>query len=55
MPHNMKSVMIFNPKDAEEQTANKFIEWIRNNKSAVADKYVANAEETRKYLAGLSK
>ena len=49
MPHNMKSVMIFDPKDTDEQTANKWIDWNRN-KSAVADKHVPNAEETRKML-----
>lgn len=49
MPHNMKSVMIFDPKDTDEQTANKWIEWNRN-KSAVVDKYVPTAEKTRKML-----
>lgn len=46
----MKSVIIFDPKDSDEQTANKFIDWLRNNQSAVADKYVPNAEQTRALL-----
>lgn len=47
----MKSVMIFDPKDSDEQTANKFISWIKNNhKSAVGDKYVPTAEQTRAML-----
>lgn len=50
MPHTMKSVMIFNPTDSDEQTANKFIDWMRINHSAVGDKHVPNAEMTRKYL-----
>lgn len=51
MPHNMKSVMIFDPKDTDEQTANKFINFIRDNYSAVGDKAVPNSEQTRKMLA----
>lgn len=47
---NMKSVMIFDPKDTDEQTATKFANWMRDNKSAVGDKAVPNVEETRKYL-----
>ncbi|GIO25372.1 hypothetical protein [Oceanobacillus sp. J11TS1] len=47
---NMKSVMIFDPKDTDEQTATKFANWMRDNKSAVGDKAVPNAEETREYL-----
>lgn len=50
MPHNMKSVMTFDPKDNDIETANKFIDWLRDNKSAVADKYVPNVKETRKSL-----
>lgn len=50
MPHNMKSVMVFDAKDSDEQTGNKFINWLRNNKSAVGDKAVPNAEMTRDYL-----
>lgn len=50
----MKSVMIFNPKDTEVERANKFINWLQHNKSAVADKAVPNVEETRKYLEGRS-
>lgn len=48
---NMKSVMVFDPKDTEEQTANKWMDWTRNKRSSIADKAVPNAEETRKYLS----
>ena len=51
MPHNMKSVMIFDPKDSDEKTANKWINWTRN-KSAVADKAVPNKLETLEMLYG---
>lgn len=51
MVHNMKSVMVFDPKDSDEETVTKFMNWIRDNKiSAVGDKAVPNAEETRAYL-----
>lgn len=50
MPLNMKSVVIFDPKDSDEQTANKFIDWLRNNQSAVGDKYVPTAKQTRAML-----
>lgn len=53
MPHTMKSVMIFDPKDSDEETANKFMSWLRHNKSAVGDKHVPNVEETRAYLNSL--
>lgn len=49
MPHNMKSVMIFDPEDTDDQTMIKLDNWYRN-KSAVADKYVPNKEETLKML-----
>lgn len=49
----MKSVVIFSPKDSETESANKFIDWLRHNKpSSIGDKYVPNAEETRKMLSG---
>ena len=47
---NMKSVMIFDPKDTDEQTATKWMDWNRNKSSCVGDKAVPNAEETRMYL-----
>lgn len=31
MPENMKSVMIFEPEDSDEETANKYINWLRDN------------------------
>lgn len=48
---NMKSVMVFDPKDSDEETANKWIRWVvDNNISSVGDKHVPNAEQTRKML-----
>jgi len=46
---DMKSVMVFDPKDTDEQSATKFADWTRDN-SAVGDKYVPSAAETREYL-----
>ena len=45
----MKSVMVFDPKDSQEETERKWIEW-NQHKSTVTDKYVPTAEETRKRL-----
>lgn len=46
-----KSVMHFDPKDTDEQTATKFMDWARDNKiSAVGDKYVPGVEETQEML-----
>lgn len=54
MVQNMKSVMIFDPKDTDEQTANQFIDWLRNNKpKEVIGRHVPNAAETREYLERL--
>lgn len=50
MPHNMKSVMIFDPKDSDRQTDTKFANWYRHNQSSVADKYVPSKIETLKML-----
>ncbi|MGY0692951.1 hypothetical protein ACW2QC_09210 [Virgibacillus sp. FSP13] len=49
MWQGMKSVMVFDPKDTDEQTATKFADWMRDN-SVVGDKAVPNAEQTRAYL-----
>lgn len=46
----MKSVMVFDPADSQEETERKWVEW-NMHKSAVQDKAVPNAEETRKYLS----
>lgn len=54
MWQGMKSVMVFDSADTDEQTANKFIEWRRDN-SSIGDKYVPNAVETRKMLARYDK
>ncbi|MBT2215864.1 hypothetical protein KK120_08880 [Virgibacillus dakarensis] len=51
MWQGMKSVMVFDPKDTDEQTATKFMDWMRDNKSAVQDRAVPNAEQTRKLLS----
>lgn len=48
----MKSVMIFEPKDSDKQTMVKLDNWYKHNKSAVFDKYIPNAAETRKMLHG---
>jgi len=50
----MKSVMVFDPKDTDEQTVTKFMDYMRDNHSAIGDKAVPNAEETRKLLYGHS-
>lgn len=50
MWQGMKSVMVFDPKDSDEQTATQWMDWTRNKRSCVADRAVPNAEETRKYL-----
>jgi hypothetical protein len=50
MWQGMKSIMVFDPKDTDEQTLTKFQEFVRDNHSAVGDKAVPNAEETRKLL-----
>lgn len=46
----MKSVMVFDSKDSQKETERKWIEW-NQHKSAVGDKYVPTAQETRNYLA----
>ncbi len=47
---NMKSVMIFDPNDTDEQTNAEWARWWQDNKSAVGDKNVPNAQETQEYL-----
>lgn len=48
---SMKSVMIFDPIDSEQEIERKWESWWKHNKqSAVADKYVPSVEETRKML-----
>lgn len=47
---NMKSVMIFEPNDSDEQTVTKWADWMRDNHSAVGDRNVPNAQETQEYL-----
>lgn len=50
-----KSVVTIGPNDTDEQAVTKFMDWYRDNQSAVADKNVPNVEETRRMLAGYSK
>ena len=50
MFQGMKSVMVFDPKDTDEQTVTKFVDWMRDNKSPVGDRTVMSAAETREYL-----
>ncbi|WP_175618796.1 hypothetical protein [Virgibacillus halodenitrificans] len=49
MWQGMKSVMVFDPKDSQEETERKWVEW-NQHKSAVSDKYVPTAEETKKKI-----
>lgn len=49
MLQGMKSVMVFDPADTDEQAMTKFMDWKRDN-SSVGDKAVPNAEKTREYL-----
>jgi hypothetical protein len=49
MWNGMQSVMVFDPKDSQAETKRKWDEW-QNYKSAVQDKAVPTAEETRRFL-----
>ena len=54
MVQNMKSVVLITPDQTDNETATKFVDWIRHNKpSAMGDKYVPDVAETRKYLESL--
>lgn len=51
MVQEMKSVMVFDPKDSDEETVTKWMNWNRDNKtSSVVDKAVPGVEATRSYL-----
>ncbi|MGJ9460313.1 hypothetical protein [Oceanobacillus sp. CF4.6] len=50
MWQGMKSVMVFDPKDSQQETEEKWVDWNMHNKSAVGDKAVMTAAETREYL-----
>lgn len=43
-------VMVFDPEDTDQETSEKFSQYLFNNHSAVGDKNVPNAEATRKLL-----
>lgn len=45
MAENMKSVMIFRPKDTQEQRVTKFMDWHRNNKT---EETILSIEEIKK-------
>ncbi|GAA0344025.1 hypothetical protein GCM10008931_39150 [Oceanobacillus oncorhynchi subsp. oncorhynchi] len=47
---NLKSVMIFDPNDTDEQTNAEWARWWQDNKSAVGDKAVPGVQETQEYL-----
>ncbi|MGX8791712.1 hypothetical protein ACW0TQ_08025 [Oceanobacillus sp. M60] len=50
MFHDMKSVMIFDTNDTDEQTNAEWARWWQDNKSAVGDKAVPGVQETQEYL-----
>lgn len=51
---DMTSVMIFDAADSQAVTDAKFDKWLRQNKiSAVGDKNVPTAADTRKMLYGI--
>ncbi|TXL64362.1 hypothetical protein FHP05_08515 [Cerasibacillus terrae] len=53
---DMKSVMIFDPEDSQEETNRKWGNWWNHNqKSAVLDKAVPGVEETWRMLHGEKK
>lgn len=45
-------VMIFDPADTEKETFDQFSQYLINNHSAVGDRNIPNAAQTRKYLSG---
>lgn len=51
MISDMKSVMVFDPKESQEETERKWRNWIQHNKKReVGDKYVPSLTETRRML-----
>lgn len=49
MWQGMKSVMVFEPKDSEQETERKFTEWLKGNDSICEDR-VPTPAETRLFL-----
>lgn len=50
----LKSVVMIDARDTRDERLTKFSEWLTDNKpSAVGDKYVPDADETRAYLERL--
>jgi len=47
MPENMKSVMTFTPEETDEETANNFINWLRDN-NRLPDKFLLEEEKGTK-------
>jgi len=51
MISDMKSVMVVDAKESQEETERKWRNWLQQNKiSAVGDKYVPSLAETRRML-----
>ena len=46
---NMKSVMVFEPKESEQETERKFQAWLKGNGGIVEDR-VPTPEQTRVFL-----
>lgn len=52
MVRSLDWVMVFDPKDSQEETETQFRKYLKNNYSAVGDKAVPNKLETLKMLHG---
>ena len=46
---NMKSVMVFEPKESEQETERKFQDWLKGNDSIAQDR-VPSPAKTRMFL-----
>jgi len=46
---NMKSVMVFEPKESEQESEQKFRDWLKGNDSIAQDR-VPTPAETRMFL-----
>lgn len=46
----MKSVMVFDSHTSQDETDRKWVQWYASTRSAVRDKAVPNAVDTRKML-----
>lgn len=51
MIRDMKSVMVFDAKESQEETERKWRNWIQHNKKGeIVDKYVPSLAEMRRML-----